>query len=151
MFSRYFLISALVLTWSSNPLDSQEISPEDVVDQDYVLALGTANRFLCAWLSRDQEAGLKLLSSAVRTTYSEDDLRLYLAGLSNPHHAAFEVGVGRRLTPCRFAFPVRLYEHYSGEKWRKKLPVALQMVVVKTDEEEWRIGEVPGTISDSSR
>src|SRR5437868_13378646 len=68
-----------------------------MVDQDYVLALAAADRFLCAWRLRDQDAGLALVSDRLKRRRGEKELRSYLSGLSNPHHAAFEVSAGRRL------------------------------------------------------
>ena len=74
------------------------------VDEDYVLALSTANKFLSAWQTRDQAAGLSLLSSSLRSRDSEDELRLYISGLSNPYHASFELGPGGTITGWTICF-----------------------------------------------
>jgi hypothetical protein len=97
----------------------------------YLETLQTANAFLWAWLTRDADGGLQLLSDRLRTQINDESwLRQFVVGLSNLHHQAFEIGHGRQQTPSRYAFPVTLYELYTGEptgarygaswKWRSR-------------------------------
>ncbi|MDA2931462.1 hypothetical protein MYX84_16205 [Acidobacteria bacterium AH-259-O06] len=115
------------------------------VDQDYVLALSTANKFLSAWQTRDQAAGLSLLSPSLRSRDSEDELRLYISGLSNPYHASFEIGPGEQLPDGRFAFEVRLYEHYRGQRIqeRRLRPTPSRIVLIQIGPEDWLVDQLP--------
>lgn len=110
---------------------------------DYVLALSAADRFLGAWQWRDQEKGLSLLSPRLRKSRSEDDLRMYISGISNPHHQAFEIGAGWRLKDGRYSFAVRLYEHYTAQKKLGPKPPLQTLVVVKTAPAEWKVDRPP--------
>lgn len=118
-----------------------------LIDQDYVLALHTVNRFLCAWTMRRQEEGLQLVSPSLKKRFAEEALRMYISGISNPHHAAFEVGRGRRLDAQRYAFEVTFYEHYTGQKTSFKRPEPMKLVVVQIGSEEWLVDELPGLTS----
>jgi hypothetical protein len=109
----------------------------DFVDQDYVLALSTANRFLEAWQGRDVDGALAITSRRVKGCYPAERLATYLSGLSNPHHEAFEIAVDKRLPDGRYAFEVRLYEHYAGEKWREPKKKASRIVLVQAEADEW--------------
>lgn len=107
----------------------------------YLEALETVNAFLWAWLTRDADGGLRLMSDRLHTQINDETwLRQFMAGLSNPHHQAFEIGHGRRQTTSRYTFPVTLYELYTGERmgagYRGMLEVAKQGEV-------WRVDRLP--------
>jgi hypothetical protein len=124
---------------------SRELSSDSKleIDQDYVLALGTANRFLCAWQSRDTHAGIKLLSVPLKAKRSEEDWNQYISGVSNPHHESFEISSGIRLGDNRISFEVLYYEHYTGVQWRKPRPVPAKIILRKAGLESWLVDEVP--------
>ena len=122
---------------------STAIGAEKVVNQDYILALSGANRFLCAWQWRDQDAGLKLLSPTLRKKHSEYDLRMWISGVSNPHHQAFEIQSGRRLSVGRYLFPVRLYLHQTDQLEKQIVPRMSRIVMVKDGLEQWLVDELP--------
>jgi len=113
------LLSVAALLILMLPIASQsEISQgtEKSTSADYLEALRVANSFLWAWVARDSGAGLQLISTRLRTEIKDESwLRQFMMGLSNPHHQAFELGVGRREGAIRYSFPVTLYELYSGE------------------------------------
>lgn len=113
------------------------------LERDYVLALGTADRFLAAWNVRDQDRGLKLVSTNVKKRYTESQIREYVGGISNPHHAAFEVLDGKRVKGG-FEFRVRLYEHFTAERQVSELPGAARIRLVKVGPEDWRVDNLPG-------
>ncbi len=115
----------------------------DIVDQNYVLALSAANRFLFAWQTRDQTRGLALLSPGIRHRRTEEDLQTSISGMSNPHHEAYEVTSGKRLSDGRYAFEVRLYVHYTAEWWRAPGPKLSRIVLTKKGPEEWLVDELP--------
>ena len=88
---------------------------------------------------------LSLLSSSLRGGESEDELRRYISGLSNPYHASFEIGPGKRLPDGRFAFEVRLYEHYRGQQIqeRRLRPRPSRLVLAQISPEDWLVDELP--------
>src|ERR1700730_12589217 len=61
---------------------------------DYLRALRTADEFLAAWIERNEDKGLALISHRLRRTTAESDLRSYISGLSNPSNMAFAIGIG---------------------------------------------------------
>jgi hypothetical protein len=90
--------------------------------ESYVQALQTANTFLHAWLDRDAKDGLSLMSTVLLkppadSTAAEHTawLQLYMSGLSNPHHQAFEIHEGKVVDRDHFSFPVTLYELATGQ------------------------------------
>lgn len=112
----------------------------------YVEALEIANSFLWAWINRDADAGLKLISqgllSKLNKTKTEEWFRQYMIGLSNPHHSSFEIGPGKEIEPKRFSFPVTLYEYYTGEakvfKYKSRIEVIQEV-------DSWRVDFLPIT------
>lgn len=113
------------------------------LDRDRVMALGAADRFLAAWQMRDQGRGLALVSASVKKRYTETQIREYLSGMSNPHHAAFEVFDGKRVKSA-YEFRVRLFEHYTGEERASELPGDLRIRLVKVGGEDWQVDNLPG-------
>jgi hypothetical protein len=116
------------------------------LDQNYVLALTAADQFLYAWATRNMEDGLALLSPQLKAKYPEEYFRYYISGISDPHHQAFEVGEGKRLPSGGFAFPVTLYEHYTGQKESFAHPKPLTIVIIQTAPESWLVNELPGFV-----
>ena len=113
----------------------------------YVEALGVAHAFLDAWVSRDADKGIRLMSPTLRQTPRgsnpsdyESWLRLYVQGLSNPHHAAFELGRGTLAAHNRAVFPVTLYEFVTGESAAFSYSSSLELV---REGESWRVSKLP--------
>ena len=135
-------VGALTMPVSASA-QPQDASPPSA---DYILALRTANSFLTAWAMRDHDAGVALMSRALRRSDAdtqdqrEAELRQLVTGLSNPSHQAFliEAGLQRRLD--RFVFPVSLFELYlnadHGNSWA-------DTVEVVRDGDEWRVDRIP--------
>jgi hypothetical protein len=118
-------------------------------DMEYVQALAVANTFLGAWVTRDTETGLRLLSDAVRKSSMRESqvdreaaLRQFLSGLSNPHHQAFEVGRGRRSDSGTFVFPVTLYEYANGMSSAFSYRSEIELV---NERGQWVINRLPRT------
>jgi hypothetical protein len=144
----YFLICALFLVTSSTPAQkSTKSAAREVIDQDYVQALSAANHFLTAWATRNEEDGLALLSLQLKNKYPEEYFRYYISGLSNPHHQAFEMGRGKRLSSGHFAFPVVMYECYTGLKEIHNQLKPLTIVVVQSSPDAWLVDELPGFVA----
>ena len=115
-------------------------------DQDYVLALTAADKFMVAWSTRNQDDGLALLSPRLKNKFPEDYFRYYISGLSNPHHQAFEIGRGKRLPSGGFSFPVTMYMHYSGQKESTPFPKPLTIRVIQAGPESWLVDDLPGFV-----
>ena len=136
-------IFAALLSFNMDSGSQVQPQSEFTIDQNYVLALSTANGFLCAWRRREQEAGLALLSPSLRSRHSEEEVRMWISGISNPHHEAFEIGRGKRLRDGRYSFEVRLYEQYTGAKYRQKRRKATSIVLSMSMDGEWLVDRLP--------
>jgi len=113
-------------------------------DADYVLALSAANEFFEAWRGRNPEKGIARLSPRLLQSEPRDAWFQAIVGCSNPHHAAYEICSGRRLPDGRFAFDVRLFEHYTGFPVGGDDVGKLESVkLVQIEQGDWRIDEVP--------
>lgn len=122
---------------------------EATTPASYVEALESANRFLLAWVMRDADVGPKLISSnllsKIKKENNETWFRLYMSGLSNPHHMSFEIWKGKIINPKRVVFPVILYEYYTGGE--SAFQYKSKMEVIK-EGDSWLIDVLPVT-SDS--
>jgi hypothetical protein len=140
------LLGLIILATSSAPAQGTRSRAEDVINQDYVLALTAADQFMYAWATRNEPDGLALLSPRLKNKFPEDYFRYYISGLSNPHHQAFEVGRGKRLPSGAFSFPVAMYMHYTGQKENIGHPKPLTIVVIQAGPESWVVDELPGFV-----
>jgi hypothetical protein len=111
-------------------------------DSDYVLALGAANDFLRAWQTQDREAGILLLTDAVKQRSSGDALLEFFSRKAC-RAQSFEIARGKKLAPGRYRFPVSLFQQPAGatSKWIR--PQTSTLVVVKTGAREWSIDKLP--------
>jgi len=62
------------------------------VDQEYIAALATANRFLQAWQSQDQETGILLLSDKVKGHTAEEHLQSFFSRADNAQELTKSAG-----------------------------------------------------------
>jgi hypothetical protein len=112
----------------------------------YVEALEIADSFLWAWVNRDAETGLKLIShgllSQLKQKKNEEWFRQYMIGLSNPHHSSFEIGPGKEINPKRFVFPVTPYEYYNDEPGGYQYKSKIEIIL---DGDSWRVDVLPLT------
>ena len=138
---RLVLICSIALA-SSEALAKTVRRPDGTPPVAYVDALDVANRFLGAWAMRDGDAGLSLMSEALRKRTDEAWLRDFVVGLSTPQHGAFEIGPGRRRAAARYEFPVILYETANGE--RQAAGYAGTLGVVR-EGAAWRVDRLPAT------
>lgn len=114
---------------------------EQLPPASYLQALRTANAFLWAWVDRDSDIGLRLLSDHLRAEIKDESwLRQFVEGLSNPHHQAFEIDRGRARSGNQYSFPVTLYEYYTGEQEGAEYRSTL--LVIKQGD-TWRVGQLP--------
>lgn len=107
----------------------------------YLEALHVANTFLWAWVRRDPDIGLPLISNRLRAQVNDESwLRQFIQGLSNPHHKAFEITAARHPSSNQYRFLVVLYELASGE------PTGFQykgIMEVIRETGKWRIDHLP--------
>ena len=108
------------------------------VDPDYIYALATANHFLHAWQTQDQETAVLLLSDRLKQRTSESSLDALLSSnVSKPQ--SFEIGRGKKLAPGRYQFPIALFQ--AKAKWTH--PQTAAIVVVKNGNNDWAIDRLP--------
>ena len=126
------------------PPPPAQVAP--TIDRDYLAALQVANLFVFAWATRDNAAGLELISDRLQRDLEkgrgESWFKVYMSGLGNPHHEAFEIGPGQRLSRTRYIFPVRLYEIASrdakGFAYTSTIEIARQP-------DRWAVDTLPKT------
>ena len=109
-----------------------------ILDDDYVSALTTANRFLQAWQNHDQETVVLLLTNGAKQRCSEDHLDSFLSFGSR----AYEVGRGRKLPGGRYAFPITIFAPLSNEH-RPAHPRYAELIVAKTAKNDWAVDKLP--------
>ena len=122
---------------------SRSIEPDPESSAEYLEALQAADAFLWAWINRDADEGLGLLSDRLRKEiHDESRLQDFMTGLSNPHHQAFEISRAPGSTGSRYVFTVTLYEFYTGEPAGFKYVSTLEVI---KQGELWRIDRLPRT------
>jgi hypothetical protein len=67
---------------------------------------------------------------------------MFFSGLSNPHHEAYEVSVGKLVKHNKIKFKVRLYEAYTGKK-DNGTPQKSEIIAVKGPDGKWSIDQLP--------
>jgi hypothetical protein len=109
------------------------------IDPDYIYALATANQFLHAWQTQDQETAALLLSDRLKQRSPETLLEGLLSNEARPQ--SFEIARGRKLAPGCFKFPIALFAKPTKAKFTH--PHVATLVVIKTGTSEWAIDQLP--------
>jgi hypothetical protein len=104
-------------------------------DPGYVLALGTADRFLHAWETGDLETGMVLLSDHVRRTQNAERIEEFF---SAGEERGFEItrGAGHK---GRYRFPIVLVTR-EGNTVRR---VSSKIILVNTGKNDWAVDRLP--------
>ena len=120
-------------------------SEQIYVDNDYMYALKTADKYLYAWITRDGSMAYELISDNIKKEYKEKkDFQIDFAGVSNPHHEAFEIVGCKCRSKDRIRFKIWLYYHYTGVY----VPPYIRqdnnayIELVKIDEATWLVDKV---------
>jgi hypothetical protein len=111
------------------------------VDQDYVLALATADRLLHAWQTQDEEAGILMLTDRLKQRTSQDMVQNFFSSGAVTRES-FEIGRGKKVGPKRYAFPVALFQKSAGHAHKWMRPQNSGLVVVKAGD-DWAIDQLP--------
>jgi hypothetical protein len=109
------------------------------VDQEYIAALATANRFLQAWQSQDQETGILLLSDKVKGQTAEEHLQSLFSRADNAQEA-YEISGGRKLKAGRYIFSVALFNSRNGTWMQRR---SSRMIVTRVGENDWAVDKLP--------
>lgn len=120
---------------------AQQSAPDNGVPASYIQALNVANQFLEDWVTGNFSAASALFSMRLRREIKDQSwFRLYMQGLSNPHHMAFEINGGQPEKADRYSFHVVLYElataAQSGDSYGSKVDLVKQG-------NEWKIDVLP--------
>jgi hypothetical protein len=110
-------------------------------DADYISALATANRFLYAWQTQDQETGILMLTDQLKQHTPEERMEAFFTGLGAQH--AFEVGRGKKLGPGRYSFPVALFSPAEAPGRKRTHPAVSEVVVSRAGKNDWAIDKLP--------
>jgi hypothetical protein len=106
------------------------------LDFNYVFALATADHFLQAWQSGDEENGIPLLTDHAKQKENPDDLDNFFSA-SQP--SAFEIGRGKCLKRGRYEFPVVMVSRISNKLHRKFSSI----VILNTSGKDWAVDKLP--------
>jgi hypothetical protein len=124
------------------PLSGKTRAIADVaVDRDYVSALAAVDRFLHAWQTDDEEAGILMLTDKLKQRSNEETVREFFS--ADPLRASYEIGRGRKLSSGHYEFPVTLFQSPSqnGPHWMH--PQSSALIVVKAGKTDWAIDKLP--------
>ncbi len=138
--SRTVLCLAIAIALTCSPLSwaTKHKSQARAVDANYIAALATANRFLAAWQSNDQEAGLSLLTDRAKHKSSEAGIDTLFSGASQ---RAFEIVRGRPLGNSRYEFPVVLLQtDVESKQVHRKFT---KIVVANPGKNDWAVDTLP--------
>ena len=136
--SRTVLCIALAVALAGSPLWAKKHKTSAAaVDSTYTAALGVANRFLAAWQSNDQEAGILLLTDRAKHKSSEAGIDSLFSGSSQ---RAFEVVRGRLLGNHRYEFPVVLLQTGESKQVHRKFT---KIVIANTGTNDWAVDTLP--------
>ena len=134
--------SLLLLISLTTPLSSKTHSVGDPpVDRDYVSALSAADRFLHAWQTDDEEAGILMLTDRLKQRSNEETVHEFFS--ADPLRASYEIGRGRKISSGRYEFPVSLFQSpsHNGPRWMH--PQSSALIVVKAGRTEWAVDKLP--------
>jgi len=95
------------------------------------------------WQSRDFERAQFFLSDELKKTRKKEQWDSAICGVSNPHHAAYEIGKHERIASYRYRFEVWLHEHYTGASYRKFKRGKPLVFECEKQGDYYRITEVP--------
>jgi len=138
--TRILVSSLLLLSTALAPAKARSTTP--AVEHDYIVALATADRFLHAWQTDDEEAGILLLTDHLKKQSSEDAVHDFFSS-SDYARTSYEIGHGRRLAPGRYEFPVALFQSPSRTGHRQTHPQTSALIVVKAGKSDWAIDKLP--------
>jgi hypothetical protein len=135
------LSTFLLLYVSSPPFQAHAVShkhppkPEAPLAADYVLALGSADRFMHAWQIGDIEHGIVQLSDGLRRSQDAKKVEQFFL---NAKDRAYEIGRGRGQAG-RYTFPVVLVGIEGGQLTRRPS----ELIVLETGKNDWVIDKLP--------
>jgi hypothetical protein len=108
------------------------------VDQEYIAALATANRFLQAWRSQDRN-GILLLSGKVKGQTAEEHLQSLFSRADNAQEA-YEISGGRKLKAGRYIFSVALFNSRNGTWMQRR---SSRIIVTRVGKNHWAVDKLP--------
>lgn len=132
------LLSAMAFAKNVPAAHSSSSHSSSSVESDYISALATANHFLYAWQSQDEEDGILMLTDVAKHHTSQDKLDLFF---SHASIASYQVYRGKKIAKGRYVFPVALFTAISGKNTRTHSYYS-QIVIFQTGS-DWAIDKLP--------
>jgi hypothetical protein len=136
------LLSTLfLLSVTTSPTQAHAVShkhapkPEPPLDPDYVIALGSADRFMHAWQTGDIEHGIVQLSDGLRRSQDAHKVEQFFL---NAKDRSYEIARGHGQAG-RYTFPVVLVGIEGGQLTRKPS----ELLVLETGRNDWVIDKLP--------
>jgi hypothetical protein len=135
------LLLLLLLSLPAHLFGRARNSAASPIDRDYVIALSAADRFLHAWQTDDEEAGILMLTDHLKQRTSEDAVHQFFS--ADSARASYEIGRGHKLASGRYEFPVVLFQSASqnGPRWMH--PQSSALIIIKTGKSDWAIDKLP--------
>jgi hypothetical protein len=132
---------SVTLAFSSFIWARKHTASTTATDTSYIAALSTANRFLAAWQSRDQEAALPLITNHAKQQSTEAGIdKLFIESSDGSSARAFEIAHGRQLSRGRYQFPVVLLEAGESGRTRRRFT---GIVILNTSKNDWAVDKLP--------
>lgn len=116
---------------------------ENRQNEQYISALAVANEFCAAWKQGSEAAGRALMSKRMIRTFPDAQLRDAIVGASNPAHAAFQIGEGKKRSDGGYEFPIVLFFRYGGQHSNRIEAADARIVVAEDQPGLWRVAEFP--------
>lgn len=135
-------VGLVVALFLASPLHVAAASPQTPSEAPagYEYALFAADTFLFYWLRGHTSEAFGLLSPRLKKEITDPSwFKLYVHGLSNPHHQAFEVSQGTGSND-RYQFTVTLYEIATGNLVGDKVTSTIVLVRQKG---AWLVDRLP--------
>ena len=121
------------------PARTRAAPARSAVDQEYIAALATANRFLQAWQSQDQETGILLLSDKLKGHLAEAHLQSFFSRADNAQEA-YEISGGKKLKQGRYIFSVALFNSRHSTWVQRR---SSRMIVTRVGQNDWAVDKLP--------
>ncbi|MGC2193085.1 MAG: hypothetical protein WA628_00310 [Terriglobales bacterium] len=135
------VIALLLLGALAAPSLARSKPPAPPVNSNYVSALATANDFLHAWQTQDQETGTLLLTDQLKQRTAEESLNSFFSSAVRPQ--SFEIGRGKKLGAGRYQFPISLFARSAKASSRWTRPRTSALIVVRAGKSDWAIDKLP--------
>jgi hypothetical protein len=110
-------------------------------DPSYLSALASADRFMQAWQTGDEENGLALLTSHAKQGRDPDTIDQFFSNpAGNDPPRAYEIGPGKQRKSGVYEFPIVLLHPAKRHQPSRR---ASSIIVLHTGHNDWAVDKLP--------